>query len=138
MIRSIPTVQNKPLFRGFQSPSMFALGEAIFNLCLKLLFGRNSLYKGVQINTYFFSGILRLKLRRFGRKNYSFGSSNNRYQKMTVKSIYFNELSCYLHAGMHFGNKNQQFIINYIKHTQRNTKCSSHCFLHIIQKYLRC
>ena len=47
---------------------MFALGEAIFNLCLKLLFGRNSLYKGVLINTYFFSGMLRVKLRRFGRK----------------------------------------------------------------------
>ena len=51
---------------------------------------------------------------------------------MTVKFIYFNELSCYLRAEMHFGNKKQQFIINYIKRTQKNTKCSSDCFLHVI------
>ena len=54
---------------------MFALREAIFNLCLKLLFGRNSLYKGVYINAYFFSGILKLKLRRFGRNNILLGQA---------------------------------------------------------------
>ena len=34
MFRSISTVQSKPLFRGFQRASMFALGEAIFSRVL--------------------------------------------------------------------------------------------------------
>ena len=91
---------------------MFALGGAIFNLCLKLLFGRNSLYKGVKINTFFFSGILRLKLRRFGRKIILWG-----------QAIQYNVVSALAHArlahGPHYHTLlcNDQIDCYYVKRT---------------------
>jgi len=51
---------------------------------------------------------------------------------MTVKLVYFNELSFYLHAGTHIWKKNPQFQSKNVKHTQKNTKFISDWHLDVL------